>query len=88
MRLSYDDVKSFFMEWHPLASSVIARAAYDEPSRTLSIEFRSGTLYEYFDVPQTIYQELVEAPSAGGYFAENIRDIYRFARTGAPDAVD
>ena len=69
------------MEWHQLSSSVIARVAYDETSHTLIIEFRSGTTYEYFDVPEKIYQELVDAASAGTYFAENIRDVYRYART-------
>ncbi|HEV8435471.1 MAG TPA: KTSC domain-containing protein [Thermoanaerobaculia bacterium] len=69
------------MEWRQLSSSVIARVAYDETSHTLIIEFRSGTTYEYFDVPEKIYQELVDAASAGTYFAENIRDVYRYART-------
>jgi hypothetical protein len=69
------------MEWHQLSSSVITRVAYDETSHTLIIEFRSGTTYEYFDVPEKIYRELVDAASAGTYFAENIRDVYRYART-------
>jgi hypothetical protein len=69
------------MEWREISSSVIARVAYDETSRTLIIEFRSGTFYDYFDVPESIYRELLSAESAGNYFAENIRDIYRYART-------
>lgn len=68
------------MEWREMSSSVIARAAYDETSRTLTIEFRSGTVYEYFDVPRKIYEGLIDAPSAGNYFAENIRDVYPFER--------
>jgi hypothetical protein len=69
------------MEWRELSSSVIARVAYDEASHTLIIEFRSGTFYDYFDVPKNVYQELIDASSAGTYFAENIRDVYRYTRT-------
>ena len=69
------------MEWRELSSSVIARVAYDEASHTLIIEFRSGSFYDYFDVPKRVYRELIEAASAGNYFAENIRDVYRFTRT-------
>jgi hypothetical protein len=69
------------MEWREISSSVIARVAYDEASHTLIIEFRSGTFYDYFDVPETTYRELLSAESAGNYFAENIRDVYRYART-------
>lgn len=66
------------MDWHVMSSSVIARVAYDEVSRTLHIEFRSGTAYDYVDVPRNVYEELIVARSAGGYFAENIRNVYRF----------
>jgi len=69
------------MEWHELSSSVIARVAYDETSHTLMIEFRSGTFYDYFNVPKSVYHELIGASSAGTYFAENIRDVYRYTRT-------
>ena len=76
------------MDWRELSSSVIARVAYSEASRTLTMEFRSGTTYQYYDVPPTTYQEFIEAASAGGYFADHIRGVYRFARIGTSDAVD
>ena len=69
------------MEWREMSSSAIARVAYDETSSTLNVEFESGTIYEYFDVPRNIYEELLSAESAGSYFAQNIRDVYRFDRT-------
>lgn len=61
---------------------MIAAVAYDETSHTLTLEFRSGTTYDYFDVPLHVYEGLIGAASAGTYFAHNIRDVYRFARTG------
>jgi hypothetical protein len=68
------------MEWQELSSSAIARIAYDEESRTLRVEFRNGRVYEYFDLPRNVYEELLTAPSAGRYVTYNIKDVYRYAR--------
>jgi KTSC domain len=51
-----------------LSSSVIARIAYDEAERALSIWFRETGRYIYSDVPRSIYEGLCQAPSAGRYF--------------------
>jgi hypothetical protein len=68
------------MEWRELSSSAIARVAYDEESRTLSVEFRNGRVYEYFDLPRHVYEELLKAPSAGRFVTYNIKDVYRYKR--------
>lgn len=60
-----------------LASSVIAGVAYDEGKSILEVTFRSGRVYRYFEVPVTMHQELLAAPSAGSYFNREIRDHYR-----------
>ena len=62
-----------------LQSTVIARIAYDEATRVLDIWFRDSGRYCYFDVPGEVYEELRTAPSAGRYFAEQIKDHYRCA---------
>jgi hypothetical protein len=62
-----------------LQSSVITRIAYDEDSRVLDIWFHDSGRYCYFDVPGEVYEGLRTAPSAGHYFAEQIRGRYRFA---------
>jgi hypothetical protein len=51
-----------------LESSMIARIAYDEEERALSIWFRETGRYIYSDVPRAIYDGLKKAPSAGRYF--------------------
>ena len=60
-----------------LTSSVIARVAYDEEERALSIWFRETGRYIYHGVPRAIYEALRRAPSAGRYFNECIRRRYR-----------
>ena len=56
-----------------LSSSVIARVAYDEEERALSIWFRETGRYIYSDVPKAIYEALCRAPSAGRFYNEFIR---------------
>jgi hypothetical protein len=56
-----------------LASSAITRIAYDDEARALSIWFRETGRYIYSDVPQTIYEGLCKAPSAGRFFNQCIK---------------
>ncbi|WP_225421429.1 KTSC domain-containing protein [Sphingomonas parva] len=56
-----------------LSSSVIARVAYDETDRTLSIWFRETGRYIYSDVPSAIFEGIRRAPSAGRYFNDCIK---------------
>ena len=58
----------------PVVSSMIRSVGYDEPASFLEIEFRSGKLYRYDDVPQEVYLELMSASSKGRYFEMHIKD--------------
>lgn len=64
----------------PVSSTSIAVVGYDEDSQTLEIEFRHGGIYQYFDVPARVHEELMAAPSMGRYLAEQIKGAYRYAR--------
>lgn len=68
------------MNREPVSSSNVESVGYDEDSQTLEIEFKNGTLYQYFDVPQNIFNSLVGADSVGIYLAENIKGSYRYSR--------
>lgn len=63
-----------------VSSSNIASVGYDDDSATLEVEFNNGSVYQYFDVPQHVYQALISAPSVGGYLASNIKGHYRFSK--------
>lgn len=64
-----------------LRSSAIRAVDYNATSGTLSIWFvESGGPYDYYGVPQHIYDGLLGARSAGGYFNDHIRDRYRSNR--------
>lgn len=63
-----------------VASSSIASVGYDSASMTLEVEFTHGGVYQYCDVPDSVYQEFMSAPSLGMYLNQNIRDNYRYTR--------
>ena len=51
---------------------------YDEGSRRLVITFRSGSVYEYTDVPREVYVGIMAAPARGVYFNTYVKDRYPF----------
>jgi hypothetical protein len=64
----------------PVNSSSIATVSYAATHELLDIEFRSGAVYRYFNVPLDAYRALVEAESIGRHFAHRIRPRYRHLR--------
>lgn len=69
------------MEWiETPESSNIARFGYDEATNTLGVEFKSGGEYQYFDVPQAVFEQMQGAASKGQFLAQNIKGHYRYAR--------
>ena len=61
-------------------SSVILAAGYDPRSRVLEVEFHSGRIYQYFDVPRRVYETLLASDSVGKYFNEVVKTNHRGAR--------
>ena len=55
-------------------SSAISRIEW--VAGTLSIWFRKSGRYDYYNVPNHIYEMFLAASSKGGFFNDNIRDRY------------
>jgi len=68
------------MQRKPVTSSNLAEIGYDEKRRVLEVLFKSGTLYQYFEVPPREYQALMQASSHGQYLNANIKGRFRYAR--------
>lgn len=68
------------MRRKPVSSSSVASVGYDPKSQTLEIEFTSGSVYDYSEVPPEVFQGLMKAPSKGRYFANEIRGQYPSSR--------
>ena len=63
-----------------VSSSNLASVGYDAVSQILEVEFNSGRIYQYFDMPQAEYGGLMVASLHGRYFDQNIRNSYRYTR--------
>lgn len=60
-----------------LTSSALASAGYDSAANILEVEFlRSGSVYRYYGVPKPVFDGLMGAASAGGYYNQVIRGQY------------
>ena len=68
------------MDRVPVSSTDLAEVGYDPGSMTLEFLFIKGGLYQYFDVPEAVFQELLQADSKGRYLNQNIKKNYRYAQ--------
>lgn len=71
------------MERVPVESSNLVSVGYEPEAAILEIEFHSGGIYQYFAVPQEIYDGLMNAASKGSYLDHNIKKGgYSYAKVG------
>ena len=68
------------MERQPVSSSNLVSVGYEPASETLEIEFKNGHIYQYYNVPQIMFDQLIQAPSVGTFFNANIRNAYACSR--------
>jgi hypothetical protein len=61
------------MEMQPVKSSNVRAVGYDEENKTLTVEFRSGGIYQYPGVPPEMYADLLAAESVGRFVSQVVR---------------
>ena len=64
-------------------SSNLTSIGYDARLRILEVEFHSGGVYRYLEVPKEIFAAFMAAESKGRYFTAHVRNEYRFERMKA-----
>jgi hypothetical protein len=65
------------MEREYVESSMIISFGYDIINAILEIEFKStGALWQYYDVPESVFYEMRSASSIGKFFNSNIKGQY------------
>ena len=62
--------------------SSICSIWYEEHVSLLEIEFHTGEIFQYVDVPEEEYEFLISANYHGEYFSENIKGIYSSREIG------
>lgn len=68
------------MKRKTVESSNLASIGYDSENEILEVEFNHGGIYQYFDVPHDVYEELMNTESHGKYFSANIRNDYEYQK--------
>lgn len=63
-----------------MPSSVIASYSFKPEKSELLIEFLSGLVYVYTNVPETVYLEFRSARSKGSFLNRRIKGVYDFRR--------
>lgn len=58
-------------------SSALAAQHYDPETRTLTVEFSSGSRYAYHDVSHEKADAFIGSQSPGSFFAAKIRDVHK-----------
>lgn len=75
-----DEQKTKGINRIPVESSNIASVGYDAENNILEIEFHHGSIYQYFDVPKEVYENLINATAIGSYFFHNIRNNHGYSK--------
>ncbi len=68
------------MDGVSVTSRTIAKVRYEDKASTLEIQFQSGLVYRYFNVPRSVYDGLLQADSKGKYFNAEIKNKYKFIK--------
>jgi hypothetical protein len=59
---------------------MICAVGYDGETQTLKVVFNSCGAYQYFDVPRSVYEELLAAESKGRHMRAYVIDVYAYSR--------
>lgn len=68
------------MDRQSVASSNLAEVGYYLDLETLEVQFKSGGIYQYFNVPAFMYERLMSADSLGRFFNAEIKGHYPEAK--------
>ena len=65
-----------------VSSSNIRSIGYDAQVAILEVEFTTGDVHQYFNVPEHLYQQFFQASSHGQFLNDHIRYNYRYQKVG------
>ena len=68
------------MERTPVTSTTVKSLGYEASTKTLEVEFNSGAIYQYMEVPASVFTDLMRASSHGSFLNRHIRGHYEYVR--------
>jgi hypothetical protein len=64
------------MQREPVNSSSVRSIGYD--NGTLEVEFNQGLIYQYYQVPVEIYENIFKCESIGSYIFKNVKKEFPY----------
>jgi lysyl-tRNA synthetase class 2 len=55
---------------------MVSAMGYDRENHVLEVVFKKGTIWQYLKVPPSVYKELCNSGSIGGYMRDLIINVY------------
>ena len=68
------------MERELVISSTVVSVGYEPTTETLEVEFKKGGVYQYYNVPEAVYQQFMAAESLGQFLHVYIKPAYPCSR--------
>ena len=61
-------------------STTMVRFCYNARRQMLTVQFRHGAVYNYYEVPESIFQKMTLAPSKGAFLTQEVKGRYHYER--------
>jgi len=68
--------------------SAVRAVEFDRATHTLRVAFESGAVYDFADVPERIYEEMLRSPDPDAVFHKHVRDEFVGRRAGEIDLAE
>ena len=62
------------LQHQPIVSKVLRTVAFDAPLRVLEVQYRTGSIYRFFNVPESVYAGLCASDSPGRYLQRWLKE--------------
>lgn len=78
--VSPEEIRAIEVQWIEADSSNIARYGWTPNGRVLVVEFKGGAVYNYYDVPMSIFMDMQGALSVGKFLSRAIKGVYAYGQ--------
>ncbi|KAF0147270.1 MAG: hypothetical protein FD143_3087 [Ignavibacteria bacterium] len=82
MFADYQLLKTHFSPYFTNSKFLFTLNHYREDIQTLRVQFKNGSLYEYYNLPVVEFESFKNSPSLGSYLNHQIKNRYPYNRIG------
>ncbi|MDB5873815.1 MAG: hypothetical protein JWQ07_3257 [Ramlibacter sp.] len=76
------------MPRNPVKSEAVRSIGYDDGQWVLQVKFNNGRIYNYFRVPPSEHQAVMNAKSIGDYVNRQIKRYYEYEELQTEDSAN